>query len=203
MKIKLLFCLTLIANQFLHAQLPKGPDGKTLYQKGECKVLVPNVSYKCTFCEDKDLKVNCKEYDCSLTNCTESKSVKGTAGNLSAPISIEGKMVKFGGNEDSLQEALQKNKIDITELLIRKKVTNGTSEIYQSEGKYKVYAIYKKGKLTNWYAVDVDGNRSKQTSQLAVNETVCENCQVLPGPVMICQKCTVKNSTVPKAIKSQ
>ena len=63
-----------------YAQLPKSPDGKDLYQKGDCKTILINVKYKCVFCEDEALTKNCKEYDCTLTECTESKHAKATGG---------------------------------------------------------------------------------------------------------------------------
>jgi hypothetical protein len=107
MYIQILLCSALITGQVLYSQMPTGTSGKTLYQKGECKVLVPNVSYKCTFCEDKDLKVNCKSYDCSLTSCTESKSIKDVNGSMqNTLVNIEGKQVKFQNHKDTVQKPL-------------------------------------------------------------------------------------------------
>jgi hypothetical protein len=43
-------------------QAPPNPPGKTLYLKGCERV---GVNYQeCTYCEDKDKKVNCKVYTC-------------------------------------------------------------------------------------------------------------------------------------------
>ena len=84
------------------AQLPKSPDGKTLYQKRDCKTILPNVKYKCVFCEDEALTINCKDYDCSLTECKESKSSKPNDGRMQAkPIDIQGKQIRMAPNNES------------------------------------------------------------------------------------------------------
>jgi hypothetical protein len=308
MKIQLLLCFALMASQLLKAQLPIGPDGKALYQKGDCKTILQNVKYKCVFCEDEALTKNCKEYDCSLTECTESKSIKGGDGKmLSKPISIDGRQLKI--NEDSnttsklpkgtkfengkvvvtsgykavqssdktmvlllandglgvrggfrcdcdggssgtcnlsiinnkivcggdaccelvvtiydeekyiAMEAVEKapeklkwkklvfpiedkqvkfqnnkdssgkSSVDITEYIKNKKVANGTVVVYETEDKYKIYAIYKKGKLTEWYAMGDDGKKI-QSSQLGITPTTCEDCILLPTGQTYCKKCT-------------
>jgi hypothetical protein len=183
---KLFLVITILAiSPVLFAQLPKGPDGKDLYQKGDCKTILPNVKYKCVFCEDAALTKNCKTYDCSLTECKESKNIKETSGKeLSKPIDIQGKQIRI--QEDSSKPS---NHIDITNLLNERKVQNGTAVIYESEGKYKVYAVYKKGKLVEWYGTDKVGTKI-QPSQLGITPTSCEDCVVTPDGTMFCKKCT-------------
>ena len=46
------------------SQAPKGPAGSTLYKKGDCAVVSTNFN-SCTYCEDKELTKNCKEYWCT------------------------------------------------------------------------------------------------------------------------------------------
>lgn len=185
MKPTLFLCLYFLSVQALYGQLPTGPDGKTLYQKGDCKTILLNVKYKCVFCEDEALTKNCKEYECSLTECKEIKNIKETGGKeLSKPISIEGKQIRL--NRDSSQPAAY---IDITNLFTEKKVANGTVLIYESENHHKIYASYKKGKLVEWYGMGADGTKIK-SSQRGITPVSCEDCIVLPNGVMTCKKCT-------------
>lgn len=190
MKILFLFCLTLITNQFLHAQLPKGPDGKELYQKGDCKTILPNVKYKCVFCEDKALTKNCKEYDCSLTECTESKGIKSGDGRLLAkPVNIEGIQVRGLDNKDSTNKQLS-TPVDVTGYINSKKIANGKILVYENDDQYKIFAVYKKGQLTEWYAMGEDGKKI-MSSPVALTPTTCEDCIITPGGVTFCKKCTV------------
>jgi hypothetical protein len=183
---KLLLVTTILAiAPVLVAQLPKGPDGKDLYQNEDCKTILQNVKYKCAFSEDAALTKNCKEYDCSLTECKESKNIKETSGKeFSKPIDIQGKQIRM--RQDSSKPS---NHVDITNLLSERKVQNGKVVIYESEGKYKVYAVYKKGKLVEWYGTDEAGAKIKP-SQLGITPTSCEDCIVLPSGMMVCKKCT-------------
>jgi hypothetical protein len=176
-----------------YPQLPKGPGGITLYQKGECKTIIPSVAYKCTFCEDEALTKNCKEYDCSLTECKESKSSKGSDGRLlSKPIDIEGKQIWIQ-NDSNLRTP--KDTIDITEQIKNTKVRNGTVVVYETKDKYKIYATYKNGKLTEWYGMGEDGRKVKST-QLGITPTTCEDCLVHPNGGMYCKKCTTTPGVV-------
>lgn len=132
MKLQLLLCTALIASQLLNAQLPTGPDGKALYQKGECKTILANVKYKCVFCEDEALTKNCKEYDCSLTECKESKTTKGSNGKLqSKPINIEGKQVKMQDDSDTTSKLPKGTKLENGKIII----TNGYKAVYSSDHK--------------------------------------------------------------------
>ncbi|OSZ81247.1 hypothetical protein CAP36_08430 [Chitinophagaceae bacterium IBVUCB2] len=71
MKIQLLLSIALIVSQLLHAQAPKGPGGKALFKKGDCKSGGVNLNV-CIYCEDKELTKNCKEYICTDNGtCTE------------------------------------------------------------------------------------------------------------------------------------
>ncbi|HPG10915.1 MAG TPA: hypothetical protein PLU37_05250 [Chitinophagaceae bacterium] len=71
MKIQLCFCFALLINLLLQAQAPKGPDGNALYKKGDCERAGATFSV-CTYCEDKELTKNCKEYLCTNDGtCTE------------------------------------------------------------------------------------------------------------------------------------
>ena len=76
MKPQLLICFTLITSQILYAQQPIGPNGNSLYKKGSCE----RVSAKfvtCTYCENKELTKNCKEYWCTDDGtCTEAPMKK-------------------------------------------------------------------------------------------------------------------------------
>ena len=185
MKRILLISIIIPITHFIYAQLPKGPNGKDLYQKGDCKTILQNVKYKCVFCEDEKLTINCKEYECSLTECKESKNTKETDGKeLSKPINIQGKQIRMG--QDSSKPS---NHIDITALFNEKKVSNGTVLIYESEGKYKVYAVFKKGKLLEWYGADENGAKIKPAPS-GITPTTCEDCVVLPNGTMLCKKCT-------------
>jgi len=193
--IKILFAITMLNLTGLvqYAQLTKGPDGKDLYQKGVCKTIMPNVKYKCVFCEDKELTKNCKEYDCSLTECTESKSIKGSDGRLlSKPIAIQGKQIRI---QDDSTGRTPHSSIDLTEHFNNRKVKNGTVLIYQGEKKMKVYATYKSGKLIEWYAMGEDGKKIK-SSQVALTSTTCEDCVILPNGTTICKKCTITPGVV-------
>ena len=185
MKKSLLSATMLAISSLLFAQLPKGKDGKDLYQKGECKTILPNVKYKCVFCEDEALTKNCKEYDCSLTECKESKNIKATDGKeISKPIDIQGKQVRM--QQDSSKPSTS---IDLTEFFNKKKAVNGTVVIYETESKYKIYATYSKGRLIEWYGMGEDGKKIKP-SQLGVTPTTCEDCVVHPDGFMFCKKCT-------------
>lgn len=168
-----------------YAQLPKSPDGKDLYQKGDCKTILINVKYKCVFCEDEALTKNCKEYNCTLTECTESKPAKATGGKqLAKPVDIQVKQIRMNQeNSDSLTHK------DITNHFKTKKVTNGTIVIYEAEDKIKVYATYKNGKLIEWYALGDDGKKINPI-QRGLTPTSCEDCVLLPSGVTFCKKCT-------------
>lgn len=132
MKPTLLLCLCFLTAQALYGQLPTGPDGKTLYQKGDCKTILPNVKYKCVFCEDKALTKNCKEYDCSLTECKESKSVKGGNGQTMAkPVSIIGKEVKRDDESDSSSKIPRGTKFENGKVII----TKGYKGVYSTDKK--------------------------------------------------------------------
>ncbi len=141
MKFQLLLCVTLIASQLLYGQLPTGPDGKTLYQKGDCKTILPNVKYKCVFCEDKELTKNCKEYDCSLTECKESKSTKGNNGRTQAkPISIDGKQVRINDDKDTTSQLPKGTKFENGKIV----VTSGYKAV-QSSDKTMVFILADNG----------------------------------------------------------
>ena len=141
MKFQLFLCVTLIASQLLYGQLPTGPDGKTLYQKGDCKTILPNVKYKCVFCEDKELTKNCKEYDCSLTECKESKSTKGSNGRMQAkPISIDGKQVRMRDDSDTTSKLPKGTKFENGKVVI----TNGYKAV-QSSDKTMVFILADNG----------------------------------------------------------
>ncbi|MCB9054958.1 MAG: hypothetical protein H6549_03780 [Chitinophagales bacterium] len=65
----LLAVLSITAKVF--SQAPKGPDGNSLYKKGDCERAGVNFNV-CTYCEDKELTKNCKEYWCTDNGtCTE------------------------------------------------------------------------------------------------------------------------------------
>lgn len=119
----------IIFSTVVFSQLPKGPDGKDLYQKGECKVLVPNVSMKCVFCEDKELTRNCKEYKCSLTECTEVKSSKGADGrSLSKPVTIDAKQLRINDGSDTTSKLPKGTKFENGKLVLMK----GYKAVYTS-----------------------------------------------------------------------
>lgn len=176
MKIQPLLCFLLIASQLLNAQLPTGPDGKPLYQKGECKTILPNVKYKCVFCEDEALTKNCKEYDCSLTECKESKSVKGSNERLQAkPISIEGKQVKMQNNSDTTSKLPKGTKIENGKIIIQ----NGYKAVYSSDKKI-VFILADNGPgVRGGFRCDCDGRGTGAcNTSLINNKIVCggEDC---------------------------
>lgn len=132
MKILLFLGFTLFINQVVFAQLPTGPGGKTLYQKGDCKTILPNVKYKCVFCEDEALTKNCKEYDCSLTECTESKPTKeGDGRTLSKPINIDAKQLKIKDDIDTTSKLPEGTKLENGNVV----VTNGYKAVLSADKK--------------------------------------------------------------------
>lgn len=48
---------------------------------------------------------------------------------------------------------------DQSEPLKRAKIANGTRVVQQEAGKYSLFATYKEGKITGYYAVDAKGNK--------------------------------------------
>ncbi|NOT37707.1 MAG: hypothetical protein HOP11_10060 [Saprospiraceae bacterium] len=102
MKLLLILPLSLTFLGFGKAQIPMDPSGVTLYQKGECKVLVPNVAYKCIFCTDEALTQNCKEYKCSLTSCEVITSLKNSERKSSRTIDIRGYSLKMEERKDTI-----------------------------------------------------------------------------------------------------
>lgn len=188
-------CYSLFMFATAWSQLPTGPDGKTLYQKGECKVLIPNVSYKCTFCEDKDLKVNCKSYDCSLTACKESKSIKGSGANTSPQVNIEGKQVKFEGKPSTTGNQPETNMVNLDAAIEKNKKANGTSLLLSEERKYKLYATFKNNKVESYYLVDNGGNRIEPEFKNA--NLKCEFC-FLMNSQRVCYEVSCDNLPPPK-----
>lgn len=103
-KLKKMFSklITTVFSISVLAQLPFGHDVKMLYQKGDFKTILPYVKYNSVFFEDGALTKNCKEYDCSLTLCKESKRTKGNNGRLlSTTIDIQGKPIRIEPNKGS------------------------------------------------------------------------------------------------------
>lgn len=98
MKIQLLVCFTLIVSQLLHAQQPKGPGGNDLFKKGNCERAGVNFSV-CTYCEDKELTKNCKDYWCTDNGtCTEAPLKK--TNNQLVRTNVEGvKYIALGKND--------------------------------------------------------------------------------------------------------
>ncbi len=172
----------------LMAQLPVGSNGQPIYQKGECKVIIPTVSYKCIFCEDKELTKNCKEYNCSLTDCTEAKTNDSKQGDLQKDtIRIEGKLIKMETKEDSIKT--EPEKTDLTPYFNRQKNVNGTVLIYELKGGYKIYATYKNSRLTTWYSIGPDGKKIKPSAS-GITPVSCEDCLLLPDGRTVCKRCT-------------
>lgn len=92
-KILLISILILIITN-VNAQAPRGPNGSSLYKKGGCeRVSAKFVS--CTYCEDKELTKNCKEYWCTDDGtCTEAPK-KNPNGELTRIDFGNGKFVEL------------------------------------------------------------------------------------------------------------
>lgn len=169
MEKQLLFYCAIVVSQIMHGQLPTGSNGKTLYQKGECKTLIPNVSYKCTFCEDEELTKNCKEYDCSLTECKESKRSKGSNGRLlTKPISIEGKHIRMRIEKDTTNKLPQGTKLENGKIV----VTSGYKAV-QSSDKKIVFIISDNGPgIRGGFRCDCDGRGTGACNTSLINDKI-------------------------------
>jgi len=98
MKIPLLLCSALIASQLLYSQAPKGPGGNSLYKKGDCSRAGVDFNV-CTYCEDIELKKNCKEYWCT-DNGTCSEAPLKKPNELLEYINVGGaKYIAFGKDD--------------------------------------------------------------------------------------------------------
>ena len=106
----------LIGTSLAFAQIPKGPGGKLLYQKGDCKEIIAQLKYECEFCEDEQLTKNCQKYDCSLTACKPKENALGSE----QTVNIEGKTIRIApaNPSDSVK------RIDLTNEFALKKEKN-------------------------------------------------------------------------------
>jgi len=59
--------------------------------------------------------------------------------------------------------------------------TNGTVLVHTEEKKFKVYASFKKSKVTDLYAIDMNGNRINPTYSASKGGVTCMICIESPG----------------------
>lgn len=92
----------------------------------------------------------------------------------------------------------------INERLVKKNVSNGDVRIHIEPGKYDIYVSYKKGKVFNYYAVDIKGKKIP-VSYMAKDDMTCRfcitrgldiicydvDCSKLPPPI---EKATIKTA---------
>jgi hypothetical protein len=98
MKKILLISILILLITNVNAQAPRGPNGSSLYKKGGCeRVSAKFVS--CTYCEDKELTKNCKEYWCTDDGtCTEAP-LKKNNDQLMRTNADEKKVISIGEND--------------------------------------------------------------------------------------------------------
>lgn len=84
-----------------------------------------------------------------------------------------------------------------TEPLKRAKTPNGDILMKQESGKFKLYASYSKGKVTDWYAIDTKGNKIPAT-YTAKGAAGCWVCAVLPTPPPHCYQISCDDLPKPK-----
>ena len=58
---------------------------------------------------------------------------------------------------------------------------NGTVLVHTEEGKFKVYASFKKSKVTEYYAMDMNGNRINPSYPASKEGVTCYVCIESPG----------------------
>lgn len=156
-------------------------------------------SLKCKCADDTNCgitftnrKIECFGPECCFLYSTESKTL--FANNPSGANSADIKWRQIPKTTPP-PVTTSSDRIDISDQINKKKITNGTVVVYEANGKYKIYATYKKGKLTEWYGMGEGGKKIK-SSPVALTPTTCEDCMILPGGVTVCKKCTVTPGVV-------
>lgn len=94
---------------------------------------------------------------------------------------------KKGGKDTTWNNVLPK----------RTNISNGNILMHQETGKFKLYATYKKGKVTNWYAIDTKGNKIPATYS-AKGAAVCMVCATLPNGFTNCYQISCDDLPKPK-----
>lgn len=86
---------------------------------------------------------------------------------------------------------------DLTGTLKRTKITNGNILMKQEPDKFKLYATYKNGEASSWYAVDTKGNKI-MTTYTAKGAAGCYVCAILPTPPPHCYQISCDDLPKPK-----
>jgi hypothetical protein len=129
MKIKLLICFVLITSQLVNAQQPKGPGGNDLFKKGNCERAGVDFSV-CTYCEDKELTKNCKDYWCTDNGtCTEAPLKKPN--NQLVRTNVDGIKYTALGKNDTTSKLPKGTKFVNGKVTVR----NGYKAVYSSDKK--------------------------------------------------------------------
>lgn len=129
MKIKLLICFALFTNQLLNAQQPQGPGGNSLFKKGDCERAGVDFNV-CTYCEDKELTKNCKDYWCTDNGtCTEAPR-KNPNGNLMRINFGDGRYAAIK-KEDTTSKLPKGTRFENGKVIVK----NGYKAVYSSDKK--------------------------------------------------------------------
>lgn len=153
----------------------------------------PNIKCKCDDGKDCGITFTNRKIECfSAEECCKLYMSKSSGILATTSGDIKWEQVR---SKPSTTLSTNTDKIDITEQFNNKKIRNGTVLVYGSEGKYKIYATYKKGKLVEWYGMGEDGKKIK-SSPLGITPTSCEDCLVAPNGTMYCKKCTTTPAVI-------
>lgn len=82
----------------------------------------------------------------------------------------------------------------------RTNTTNGNVLMKQESGKYKLFATFKRGKVTNWHATDTKGNKIPVT-YTAKAGNYCQVCVILADGHANCYQISCDDMPAPKPDK--
>ena len=92
----------------------------------------------------------------------------------------------------------QSSKTNLNSKVEAGRKANGSVLIHTEEGKYKVYASFKKNKVSEYYAIDMDGNKIKPTYASKAG-LKCSFC-IIRGDHVVCYEVECTNIPSPKQI---
>ncbi len=166
MKIQLLLSFALMASQIVYTQPPKSPDGKNLYKKGDCKR--SNADFNvCTYCEDKELTKNCKEYWCTDNGTCSEAPLKKPDGQL-VRTNVDGIRYKALGKDDTTSKLPRGVKF------VNGKVTiqSGYKAVYSSDKKM-VFLLADNGSgIRGSFRCDCDGRGTGACNTSLINDKI-------------------------------
>jgi hypothetical protein len=166
MKIQLLICFVLITSQLVNAQQPKGSGGNDLFKKGSCERAGVDFSV-CTYCEDKELTKNCKDYWCTDNGtCTEAPLKKPN--NQLVRTNVDGLKYTALGKDDTTSKLPKGTKF------VNGKVTiqNGYKAVYSSDKKMVFLLADNGAGIRGSFRCDCDGRGTGACNTSLINDKI-------------------------------